>query len=86
MLSRIVNWLTLRDYDHEVRAAHTAVIKRFARGNVTFQNGDILDEDGLDQVRASGDVALRELIQQLSAMDALGKNNKVQGSSNNHPS
>ena len=77
-VAKIVNWLTLRDYDAEVDAAHAAVVSRFARGNVTFQNGEIMDEAGLDLVRAAGDVALRELLQQLSAMDANGTNNTTQ--------
>jgi hypothetical protein len=61
MLRELIDWLTLRDYEEAVKAARIAVIKRYARGNVTFQNGNILDDDALDELRARGDRAFAEL-------------------------
>ena len=59
----LADWLNLRDYDDAIHYARIAVIKRFARGNVSFQNGNVLDEEALDQLRAKGDRAMADLIE-----------------------
>ncbi len=61
MVRNFIDWLTLRDYEEAVKSARIAVIKRFARGNVTFQNGNVLDDDALEELRVRGDRAFAEL-------------------------
>jgi hypothetical protein len=56
-----LDWLSLRDYEDAIKSARIAVIKRYARGNVTFQNGNILDEEALRHLTAKGDKAFAEL-------------------------
>lgn len=72
MLRTFFDWLNLRDYERAKSEAQLAVVKRFARGNVTFQNGNILDEEGLDRLRAEGARALDFLrsVRDTSASDA----------------
>ena len=65
MLRGLVNWLSLRDYDDQLRDARLATIQRYARRNVSFQNGDVLDETGLDELTKSGDQAIADLSMQL---------------------
>lgn len=60
----LLDWLRLRDYDQALQEARVAVIKRFARGNVSFQNGNLLDDVALDELRAKGDRAAAHLIAQ----------------------
>ena len=62
MLNRLFDWLQLRDLDDAVRSARLAVMRRVARGNVTFQNGDILDDEALDELRDDGNRAANVLI------------------------
>ena len=66
-ISRYLDWLWLRDYDDAILAVRIAIIKRFARGNVSFQNGAILDEEAVIELRAKGDRALDRLVAQQEA-------------------
>jgi hypothetical protein len=65
LLSRIYDWLTARDFDLALEEARTSVVKRYARGNVNFQGGSILDESGLEVVRQKGDRAVAFLRREL---------------------
>ena len=47
MFERSVDWLMLRDFDKARRHNRVAVIRRYARGNVSFQNGNICDQESL---------------------------------------
>lgn len=60
-ITGFIDWLNLRDYEDAVKSARMAVIKRYARGNVSFQNGNILDDEALMELRARGDEAFAEL-------------------------
>ena len=57
----LFRWLELRDFDEALAHARIGVIKRFARGNVSFQNGNLLDDEGLAELRAIGDRAISDL-------------------------
>jgi hypothetical protein len=61
MIARFYDWLNLKDFDQALEEARVSVIKRFARGNVTFQNGYILDEFELEKVQQLGDSAVKEI-------------------------
>jgi hypothetical protein len=63
------NWLTLNDFNRVIENARLSVIKRFARGNVMFQNGYMLNEKGLDEVRRKGDLAIQRIIKRHRALD-----------------
>ena len=66
-IHRLYEWLTMRDVDKAIDYARTSTAKRFGRGNTNFQNGYILDEDGMDCVRRKGDLAIKELVAQQKA-------------------
>jgi hypothetical protein len=61
IFTRIHDWLSLKDLDRALESARVAVISRYARGNVSFQNGGILDEEGLAKIQHCGDAAVIEL-------------------------
>lgn len=61
MLRRIRNWLSLADYEEAKDAATDQVITRFARGNVSIQNGSYLDDKKLEALSRRGDAALTKL-------------------------
>ena len=54
-------WLRLEDLDRDLKQALDSVVKRYARGNVTFQNGEVMDEHDLDVLRDAGDRSITEL-------------------------
>ena len=67
---KLIDWLSLRDYDDAMREARVSVIQRYARGNVSFQNGDILDDEALDELQREGDQAVADLRAQEEARSA----------------
>jgi hypothetical protein len=69
LLSNWIDWLKLRDYDEALEHARVAIVKRIARGNVSFQNGNIMDERCLDALRKEGDRSMAELIALLAVVD-----------------
>lgn len=78
------DWLALRDYDEALQHARVAVIKRLARGNVSFQNGDVLDDAAFAELRAIGDRAIAELRAQRNASGANGSK-ATRRAIGNHP-
>ena len=76
--SSLFDWLLLRDYDRALEHGRTSVIRRLARGNVSFQNGDILDDDALELLRRDGDRAIINLVNQLERSLDHGKNTGAQ--------
>ena len=56
-IKRIQEWLDLADYDAAKDQGTKDIIKRFARGNVTFQNGGFLDDDDVRDLAKKGDAA-----------------------------
>ncbi len=60
-LARLRDWLAFADYEAEKQEATRVTMARYARGNVTFQNGLVLDENDLDELSAQGDKALNRL-------------------------
>ena len=67
--AQILGWFRLRDLDEAIQRARIAVIKRYARGNVTFQNGNVLDDEALERLTHEGDRALAELCSQQERAD-----------------
>lgn len=61
MLRQLRDWLALRDYEEAIERARLEVVSRFARGNVKFQNGDVIDGAELDRLSDEGDRALEFL-------------------------
>ena len=59
--SRLRMWLALKDYDDAKERGITDIVMRYARGNVAFQNGAVLDDDGLKKLSAAGDAAVAQL-------------------------
>lgn len=56
-----MNWTSLADYDAAKEQATVDVVARFSRGNVSVQNGQVLDEADLRKVSTEGDQALAKL-------------------------
>ena len=61
IMSALRGWLTLSDYDAEREAATTDIVARFSRGNVSVQNGQILDDDDLRKLSIRGERSLAGL-------------------------
>lgn len=55
--TKVMDWFALRDYDRAKDKAATRVASRYARGNVSVQNGWFLDEKGLRSLTERGQVA-----------------------------
>ena len=66
ILRRTYAWLTLADYDEASKAATEQVMKRYARGNTSLQNGWYLDERDLTTLSKKGDIAAAHLSQRVS--------------------
>lgn len=81
MLRYLFDRLTLRDYDDALKVARIAVIKRFARGNVSFQNGYIMDDSALARIKRQGDLAIARLRKNRGADDAHAEHGGVQRAS-----
>lgn len=47
-LGRLLDWLTLRDYERADEAATIQVVKRYSRGNVNVQGGRFLTAEEMD--------------------------------------
>ncbi len=60
-------WLELADYEAAKNQAAIDVVKRYARGNVSFQNGWVLTKAGVDELSAAGDEAIAELQRMMPA-------------------
>ena len=60
-IARLRAWLSFADYDAAKRQATKDIISRYARGNVAFQNGLVLDEEDLAKLSANGDRAIARL-------------------------
>lgn len=60
-LAKITGGMTLRDYRAEINQIERGIAVRYARGNVTAQQGRILYPDDLDALAAEGDAAARRL-------------------------
>ena len=54
-------WLNLADYEAAKEKATKQIVARFARGNVAFQNGWVLDERAVVVLSARGDAAIAHL-------------------------
>jgi len=54
----------LRNLDAELHHARVEVIRRYARGNVSFQNGNILDDESFEDLLGRGDEAVDFLLAQ----------------------
>lgn len=54
-------WLTMADYQVAKDKAALDVVKRYSRGNVSTQNGWLLDDEGLRALSAKGDRATAKL-------------------------
>ena len=71
LLSKLGDWLwphdRVREYDAEKAQNSNDVIARFARGNVLFQNGAVLDDEGLSDLVAKGDKAAERLRRHITA-------------------
>jgi hypothetical protein len=61
MVRGAYNWLTLADYDKVKEEAVNNIVSRYARGNINFQNGSVLDEDEVRLLSKEGDRALASL-------------------------
>jgi len=72
-IDRLARWLSLKDYDDAIKSARIAVIKRYARGNVSFQNGNVLDDEAFQELHRKGDIALSNLIAQQEEYSKNGK-------------
>ncbi|MBF0333154.1 MAG: hypothetical protein HQL40_05820 [Alphaproteobacteria bacterium] len=62
-----MNWLSLRDYDGELRQAVSRIMSRYSRGNVSVQNGSALDEAGLLALSETADKAMSRMSKRMSA-------------------
>lgn len=60
-LSRIRDWLTLADYELAKDRATRQVVGRYARGNISAQNGSYIDDRELAGLSALGDNASSKL-------------------------
>ncbi len=65
-VTHILNWLSLMDYNNAKEEAAMNIISRYGRGNMSFQNGNIVDRKGLEALSKQGDKAL-ERLKKLSA-------------------
>jgi hypothetical protein len=61
MMRKAYRWLTLADYEEAKARATNNIISRDARGNISFQNGSILEENELRALSKKGDKALARL-------------------------
>lgn len=59
---QFLEWLSLDDYYKAKDEAAKSIIMRYGRGNMSFQNGDILNRSALDSLSSRGDKALAEII------------------------
>ena len=84
-IRRWFDWLSLRDYDEALTHARVSIIKRIARGNVSFQNGNILDEDRLNVLRHDGDRAIAELVDLKSVAEKDAGDSRREGTPTSHP-
>jgi len=66
-MRKLLNWLNVRDYADAKQRSATNIVGRYARGNVSIQNGWFLDRSGLDALSASGDRAIASLKKHQSA-------------------
>ena len=57
----IRGWMKLSDYEDAKKKATMDVVRRYARRNVLFQNGYVLDEEALRKLSAAGDRATARL-------------------------
>jgi hypothetical protein len=55
------DWLSLKDYTRAVDEAINTIVFRYARGNISFQNGSVMQEDDLQALSQSGSSALDRL-------------------------
>ena len=60
-IRNIRDWLAVADYEAAKDRATTNIIKRFGRGNVSFQNGKRLNRKTLSKLSARGDRAAEYL-------------------------
>lgn len=75
--TRLHDWLTLKDLDMALEDARMSVIKRYSRGNVSVQNGGILDEDGLATLQRNGNSAVSILEKSQRKFDRDGDPRRV---------
>lgn len=61
VVSALKGWLNLADYNAEREEATTNIVARFSRGNVSVQNGQVMDEAGLKRLSECGDRDLAQL-------------------------
>ncbi|MBK8209653.1 MAG: hypothetical protein IPK78_06415 [Rhodospirillales bacterium] len=54
-------WLNLEDYAAAIHDGINDTVSRFARGNISFQNGSVLEEDDLRALSKKGDKAIKKL-------------------------
>ncbi len=57
MFERLINWLTLNDYDTAKAMAFRGVVDRYTRGNVAIQEGRYLTAADLKQLGKQDDKA-----------------------------
>lgn len=67
MVRKLIDWLTLKDYDLAKHEGTMRVIARYSRGNVAVQNGWLMDDARLQELSAAGDKAMESLEQRLPA-------------------
>lgn len=66
MFKRLIDWLTVKDYERELDDIRRGIVARYSRGNVAMQQGRYMTEEDLDDLRARGDAAaarLRRLVE-----------------------
>lgn len=59
--NEIQDRVLLGGYEAAKKDAVRRIIARYSRGNVNVQNGQLLDEAGLEKLRADGDNAMKKL-------------------------
>lgn len=60
-MSEIIDRLFHGGYDTAKKRETAKIVARYSRGNVSVQNGFILDEGALDNLRKRGDRAAKRL-------------------------
>jgi hypothetical protein len=61
LLQRILAWSSLEDYEAAKEQASIDVVARFSRGNVSVQNGQVMDDRELKVLSKRGDAAVASL-------------------------
>lgn len=61
IMSRLIRWLTMRDYQDAKQEASLKIVQKQSRGSVLAQNGRIMSQKQLERNSREADIELRSI-------------------------